>query len=44
MTEFRIEVKYQVGKKNIVVDKLSRRVDYYIKLIEEEVMVEWLKK
>jgi RNase H-like domain found in reverse transcriptase len=26
MVEFRIEIKYQAGKKNIVVDALSRRV------------------
>jgi hypothetical protein len=28
MVEFRIEIKYQIGKKNIVVNTLSRRVDY----------------
>jgi Integrase zinc binding domain len=35
MTEFRIKIKYQTRKKNIVADALSRRVDY-------QVTVEWL--
>jgi hypothetical protein len=34
ITEFRIKIKYQVGKKNIVVNTLSRRADYQIKLIK----------
>jgi hypothetical protein len=42
MVEFGIEIKYQVGKKNIVVDVLSRRADYQIKMIEKEVTVDWL--
>jgi RNase H-like domain found in reverse transcriptase len=42
MAEFRIEIKYQIGKKNIVTDALSRRVDYQVKMIEKEVTVEWL--
>jgi hypothetical protein len=44
MTEFRIEIKYQTGKNNIVADALSRRTNHHVKLIEEEVMTEWLKK
>jgi hypothetical protein len=28
MVEFRIEIKYQTGKKNIVVNALSRRADH----------------
>jgi RNase H-like domain found in reverse transcriptase len=42
MVEFGIEIKYQTGKKNIVVNALFRRVDYQIKMIEEEVTAEWL--
>jgi hypothetical protein len=42
MIEFRIEIKYQIGKKNIVADAMSRRVDYQVKMIEAEVTVEWL--
>jgi Integrase zinc binding domain len=42
MAEFGIEIKYQVGKKNIVVNALSRRVDHQIKMIEEEMTAEWL--
>jgi hypothetical protein len=42
MVEFRIEIKYQIGKKNIVVNTLSRRADHQVKMIEEEVTVEWL--
>jgi RNase H-like domain found in reverse transcriptase len=42
MVEFRIKIKYQVRKKNIVADTLSRRVDYQIKMIEKEVTAKWL--
>jgi hypothetical protein len=42
MAEFKIEIKYQVGKKNIVADVLSRRADHQVKMIEKEVTVEWL--
>jgi hypothetical protein len=44
ITEFRIEIKYQMGKKNIVADALSRRADHHVKLMKEEVTVKWLKK
>jgi hypothetical protein len=39
-----IEIKYQVGKKNIVADALLRRADHHVKLMKEEVTAEWLKK
>jgi hypothetical protein len=42
MVEFRIEIKYQVGKKNIVADALSRRVNHQVKMIKKEVIVKWL--
>jgi hypothetical protein len=42
MTEFRIEIKYQAGKKNIVTDALSKRVDHQVKMLEKEVTAEWL--
>jgi RNase H-like domain found in reverse transcriptase len=42
MAEFGIKIKYQVGKKNIVADTLSRRADHQIKMIEEEMTVDWL--
>jgi RNase H-like domain found in reverse transcriptase len=42
MAKFRIEIKYQTGKKNIVADALSRRADHQVKMIEEEVTAEWL--
>jgi RNase H-like domain found in reverse transcriptase len=35
LVEFRIEIKYQIGKKNIVTDALSRRVNHQVKMIEE---------
>jgi hypothetical protein len=44
MVEFGIEIMYQMGKKNIVADALSRRVDHGVKLIKEEVKIDWLKK
>jgi hypothetical protein len=42
MVEFGIKIKYQAGKKNIVANALSRRVDHQIKMIEEEVTTDWL--
>jgi RNase H-like domain found in reverse transcriptase len=42
MAEFGIKIKYQVGKKNIVADTLSRRADHQIKMIEEEMTADWL--
>jgi hypothetical protein len=42
MAEFGIEIKYQAGKKNIVVNTLSRRADHKIKMIEEKMTAEWL--
>jgi RNase H-like domain found in reverse transcriptase len=42
MVEFRIEIKYQIGKKNIVADVLSRKVDHQVKMIEKKVTAKWL--
>jgi hypothetical protein len=42
MAEFGIKIKYQVGKKNIITNALSRRADHQIKMIEEEMTAEWL--
>jgi hypothetical protein len=42
MTKFGIKIKYQAGKKNIVVDVLSRKANHQVKMIEEKVTVEWL--
>jgi hypothetical protein len=44
IVEFGIEIKYQMRKKNIVANALSRRADHHVKLMKEEVTTEWLKK
>jgi hypothetical protein len=41
MAEFGIKIKYHTGKKNIVVNTLSRKADHQIKMIEKEVTADW---